>query len=367
MANFSPGSLGIRPALWPLLALTLTTPLSLQGGPRPGTLLEYEKNNIRIYNRVVPSVVNVSTFQQARSWEYGTVEVPRGAGSGIVWDDKGHIITNYHVVANALSSRKRGAGGKVTISFYQEKAQYQAEYVGGEPNKDIAVIRLKKRPRKLFPIKLGSSQNLLVGQTAIAIGNPFGLDHSMTVGVISALGRQIDSIGGAKIHNVIQTDAAINPGNSGGPLVNTSGELIGMNTMIVSRSGSSAGLGFAVPVDTIKRIVTEIIRYGEVKRPGLGITIAPGHIRGVKKGIVVGSVQEGGPAHAAGIEGMKQDNWGRIYLGDIITKIDHKEVNSYNDIYHLFEQYKIGQEVSVTYVRNGKQKTARLRLKKISH
>ena len=344
------------------------TPLSL------AALLEYEKNNITIYNKVVPSVVNVSTFQKRRTWEYGTVEVPRGAGSGIVWDGRGHVITNFHVVANALSlkrNRRREARGvKVTVSFFMDKAQYEAEYVGGEPNKDIAVIKLKTRPRKLVPIKLGTSLGLQVGQGAIAIGNPFGLDHTMTSGIISAIGRQIESIGGAKIRNVIQTDADINPGNSGGPLLNTSGELIGMNTMIVSRSGSSAGLGFAVPVDTIKRIVNEIIRYGEVKRPGLGITLVPDHIKGqfeVKKGIVVGSIQKGGPAEAIGIRGMKQDSWGRIYLGDVITKIDDREVNSFDDIYHVLERYKIGQEVNITYIRSGKKRTGRLRLKKISH
>lgn len=331
------------------------------------SLLEYEKNNIKIYNRVVPSVVNVSTFQKERTWEYGMVEVPRGAGSGIVWDSDGHIITNFHVVANALRRRRRGA--MVTVSFFMNKAQYEAEYVGGAPNKDIAVIKLKKRPPRLIPIQLGTSFGLQVGQAAIAIGNPFGLDHTMTSGIISATGRQFRSIGGANIRNAIQTDADINPGNSGGPLVDTSGKLIGMNTMIVSRSGSSAGLGFAIPVDTIKRIVTEIIRYGEVKRPGLGITLVPNHIKGqfeIKKGIVVGSVQRGGPAEVAGIRGMKQDGWGRIYLGDVITKIDNREVNSFDDVYHVLENYKIGQKVSITYIRNGKQRTARLRLKKIS-
>ena len=194
-----------------------------------GELLEYEKNNIKIYNKVVPSVVNVSTFRQGRTWEYGMVEIPRGAGSGIIWDHEGHLVTNYHVVANALSRRgnREAKGAKVTISFFLGKDhQYEAEYVGGEPNKDIAVLRLKKRPDKLHPIQLGTSLGLQVGQGAIAIGNPFGLDHTMTSGIISALGRQIESIGGAKIRNVIQTDADINPGNSGGPLVNTSGNLL---------------------------------------------------------------------------------------------------------------------------------------------
>ncbi|MCY4644996.1 MAG: trypsin-like peptidase domain-containing protein [Bacteriovoracales bacterium] len=337
-------------------------------------LLDYEKNNVEVYRRVVPSVVNVSTFKKGRTWEYGTVEVPRGAGSGIVWDKDGHIITNYHVIAGVMG--RRGSPGKaksakLTVSFFMDKVQYEATYVGGEPNKDIAVIKLKKRPSKLGPIELGTSKGLRVGQGAIAIGNPFGLDHTMTAGIISATGRQIESVGGATIRGVIQTDADINPGNSGGPLVDTSGKLIGMNTMIVSRSGSSAGLGFAVPVDTIKRIVKEIIQYGEVKRPGLGITLVTDEIIKrrfeISKGVIVGSVQQGGPAQKAGIEGMKQDRWGRIYLGDVLIKIGDTEVNNFDDIYHTLEKYKVGQKVTITYVREGKKKSASLRLKKISY
>ena len=317
-------------------------------------------------------MVNVSTFRKGRTWEYGMVEVPSGAGSGIVWDRAGHIVTNYHVVAGMFSNRlQRGdRGKKITISFFMGKSQYEAEYVGGESNKDIAVLRLKQKPAKLTPIEIGISKDLQVGQGAIAIGNPFGLDHTMTSGIVSALGRQIESIGGAKIRNVIQTDADINPGNSGGPLVDTSGKLIGMNTMIVSRSGSSAGLGFAVPVDTIKRIVSEIIRYGEIKRPGLGITLVSDKVKrhfDVKKGIIVGSVQKGGPAERAGLRGMKQDSWGRIYLGDVITAIDNNEVNSFDDIYHVLEKYSIAQKVTITYMRKGKKRTTQLTLKKISY
>lgn len=324
-------------------------------------LLEFEKNNIRVYNQVVPSVVNVSNIRRTNSWEYGTVEIPRGAGSGFVWDDKGHIITNYHVVAG---------GNKFTISFFQDKKQYEAELIGGEPNKDIAVLKLVKKPDFVKPVSLGTSKNLQVGQTGIAIGNPFGLDHTMTTGVISALGRQIESIGGAKIRDVVQTDAAINPGNSGGPLVNSGGELIGMNTMIISRSGSSAGLGFAVPVDTIKRIVDEIIKFGEVKRPGIGITIVPDQVKRrfeIEGGIVIGSVQPGGPAAQAGLKGMQRDSFGRIYLGDVIKKVDKKEVNTYDDIYHALEKYRIGDKVTITYEREGKTKSTEVRLVKISY
>lgn len=337
-----------------LLTLFLSTTVSAE-------LFDYEKNNIAIYNQVVPSVVNVSNIRRANTWEYGTVEIPRGAGSGFVWDDQGHIITNYHVVAG---------GNKFTISFFQDKKQYEAQLVGGEPNKDIAVLKLVKKPDFLKPLAVGTSSNLQVGQSSIAIGNPYGLDHTMTRGVVSALGRQIESVGGAKIRDVIQTDAAINPGNSGGPLVNSRGKLIGMNTMIISRSGSSAGLGFAVPVDTIKRIADEIIKFGEVKRPGIGITIVPEQVKRrfeIDAGIVIGSVQPGGPAAKAGLKGMQRDSFGRIYLGDVLKKIDKKEVNTYDDIYHALEKYKIGDTVTISYEREGKLKSAEVRLIKISY
>ncbi len=323
------------------------------------SLQKWEENNINVYNKVVPSVVNVSSVQQARTWEYGTIEVPRGAGTGFVWDRAGHIITNYHVVAG---------GKKFYVSFYKDKKQYEAELVSGEKNKDIAVLRLKKKPSKLIPINPGKSSTLQVGQGAMAIGNPFGLDHTVTAGIISALGRQIESIGGAKIRDVIQTDAAINPGNSGGPLVNTNGELIGMNTMIISKSGSSAGLGFAVPVDTITRIVNEIIRYGEVKRPGIGITlIHPGIQKqfDVKKGIVIGGVIPGGPAQKAGITGMKRDQRGRYYIGDIILEVAGKKVNNFDDIYHALEKFRIGDEIEVLYLRDGKENKTKIKLSKL--
>src|SRR5690606_4742860 len=293
--------------------------------------------------------VNVSNIKLARNLFHGDVEIPQGAGSGFVWDKKGHIVTNYHVV--------RG-GNTFVVTFHNDTKQYKAEIVGTAPHKDIAVLKLSELPAALTPIKLGTSKNLVVGQSSFAIGSPFGLDYTLTTGVVSALGRAIDGIGGVKIHDMIQTDAAINMGNSGGPLLNSSAELIGMNTVIFSTSGSSAGLGFAVPSDTIKTIVPQLIAHGKVIRPGLGIGIVPDGMKhrifGKEKGIIVSYVDEKGGAARAGIKGMTQDRFGRTYIGDIILSVDGQDVNSLDDIYQVLAKHKIGDTVKVKYRREGK-------------
>lgn len=320
---------------------------------------EDEKNTVSIFQTAVSSVVFVSTISKARSqrgWFYGAQEMPAGAGSGFVWDDNGHIVTNYHVVQG---------GDKFNITFHNNQETYEAVIVGTEEKKDIAVLKLIKKPNGIKPISIGSSNELLVGQKTLAIGNPFGLDHTMTSGIVSALDRKIDGIGGIKIHGMIQTDASINPGNSGGPLLNSSGEVIGMNTVIYSHSGSSAGVGFAVPVDTIKRVVPQLISHGKVVRPALGIGILPEGVKrrfGINKGIVISVVDENGPAFHAGLVGIGQDKWGRIYLGDIITKINDQEVNSYDDIYNTLDKYNSGDTVSVEYIREGKKKDIKIKL-----
>ena len=229
-------------------------------------LLSVETKTIEIYRKVVPSTVNVSNMKLARTFNYGEIEVPQGAGSGFVWNEDGHIVTNFHVVQGGTS---------FIVTFNNDPKQYKATLVGTAPDKDIAVLKLDEKPAKLVPVSIGSSKDLQVGQYAFAIGSPFGLDYSLSTGVISALGRKIDGIGGVKINDMIQTDAAINMGNSGGPLLNSSSNLIGMNTVIFSTSGSSAGLGFAVPVDTIKMVVPQLIKHGKIIRPGLGIGIVP--------------------------------------------------------------------------------------------
>jgi S1-C subfamily serine protease len=322
-------------------------------------LLDIENKTIEIYQSVSPSVVNVSNIKLADNFFYGRVEVPQGAGSGFVWDTNGHIVTNFHVVQG---------GDQFLITFKNDSKQYKAKVVGVEPKKDIAVLKLSEMPTKLVPIKVGSSKLLQVGQMSLAIGNPFGLDQSLTTGVISAIGRKIMGIGGVKIHDMIQTDAAINQGNSGGPLLNSSAELIGMNTMIFSTSGSSAGLGFAVPVDTIKQIVPQIIQHGKIIRPGLGIGILDDEIRSRyigEKGVAISHLDEDGPAAKAGLKGMSRDRFGRIHFGDVILKIDNKEVNSLDDIYHALEEYKIGDVVEITYEREKKKNKLKLKLHSI--
>ncbi len=324
-------------------------------------LLESEKNTISIFKNSVDTVVNVSNIQIARRgfFDMDPTEVPAGAGTGFVWDTNGHIVTNYHVI--------RG-GDKFVVNFHNDPKQYEAEVVGSEPRKDIAVLKVKNIPSKFKPLKIGSSSNLSVGQKALAIGNPFGLDHTLTQGIISALERKIEGIGGVKIHGMIQTDCSINPGNSGGPLIDSKGQLIGMNTMIFSASGSSAGVGFAVPIDTIKRIVPDLIKYGKVNRPGLGIALLEDNYKSyfnVDKGLVIKYVDPSSPAGKLGLKGMTRDPRGRYYLGDILLKVDGKEVNTYDDIYNLLENYKIGQEISITYLRDKKNISTQITLTQI--
>jgi S1-C subfamily serine protease len=319
-------------------------------------LLEDEKRVINIYHNSVSSVVNVSNIRISDNFFYGKTEVPQGSGTGFVWDDQGHIVTNFHVVQG---------GNSFVITFHNDKKQYKADVVGVAPKKDVAVLKLKELPKNLNPIEVGSSKNLLVGQMVLALGNPFGLDHSISKGIISALGRKIQGIGGVKINDMIQTDAAINQGNSGGPLLNSKGQLIGMNTMIFSTSGSNAGLGFAVPVDTVKRYVPQLIEHGKVIRPGLGIGILEEQIRQRyvgEKGAAISFVDPDGAAAKAGLRGMMRDNIGRIYIGDVITKIDGTEVNNLDDIYQKLEEYKIGDTIKIEFIREDKKETTELTL-----
>ncbi len=320
--------------------------------------LEDEKNTISTFKNRVGSVVNVSNLKVARRsfLDMTAVDVPVGAGSGFVWNIDGYIVTNYHVVEG---------GDKFLVTFHKDKTQYKAILVGGEPKKDIAVLKLEKQPKNLSPIKVGDSSNLSVGQKTMAIGSPFGLDHTITAGIISSLGRKIKGIGGVKIHGMIQTDSSINPGNSGGPLIDSKGELIGMNTAIYSNSGSSAGIGFAVPVNTIKKIVPQLIKHGKIIRPGLGIGILSDHERnsfGISKGLVVTYVDKKSGAGKAGLKGISRGEFGRYYLGDIITHINDKAVNNYDQIFHALENFKIGDIVEVRYIRDSKKKKIKIKL-----
>ncbi len=325
-------------------------------------LLDSEKNTIGVFQRNVNSVVNVSNMRIARSgWWFHSeeLEVPAGAGSGFVWDKDGHIVTNFHVIQG---------GDSFVVSFHKDKETYEAEVVGAYPQKDIAVLKLKQKPKKLYPVTPGTSKSLLVGQKAMAIGNPFGLDHTITSGIISATGRKIQGIGGVHITGMIQTDCSINPGNSGGPLYDSQGNVIGMNTMIFSASGSSAGVSFSVPIDTIKSIVPQIIKHGKVKRPGLGIGLLEERLKhyfGIEKGIVVKYVDPKSPAAKAGLEGMQKDRRGRYILGDILLEIDGQEVNNYDEIFNVLDKYSVGDQVTIQFMRGDEKKRTKIKLMEI--
>ena len=318
-------------------------------------LTEDERNTIEVVKRNQNSVVFITNIQLVRDFFFSSAEaVPRGSGSGFVWDDKGHIVTNYHVIED----------GDIFNVTLPSQEQRRARLVGKEPNKDIAVLRIEGNLSGLFPVVAGSSRTLQVGQKVIAIGNPFGFDHTVTKGIVSALGRNMPGAGGVTIRDMIQTDASINPGNSGGPLLDSSGRLIGMNTMIISPSGTSSGIGFAVPVDTIRKIAPEIILYGKVKRPGLGISLMsdPYAQRIGVKGVVILEAPGGSEAERAGLKGLGRDRYGRLFLRDIIIGIDGTKVTSYDDLYGALETHKIGDTVILTVAREGKERKVRFTL-----
>lgn len=322
-------------------------------------LLEYEQNTINVFQQNVGSVVNVSNIRLARlGWfDMHATEIPRGAGSGFIWDEQGHIVTNYHVIMD---------GDSFLISFHGDSKQYSATLVGSEPRQDIAVLKVQDPPENLRPVQMGESQSLIVGQKAMAIGNPFGLDHTITSGIVSATDRQIPGIGDVTIRGMIQTDAPINPGSSGGPLLNSRGEVIGMNTLIFSRSGASAGVGFAVPSESIKRIVPQLIEHGRITRPGLGIGILPDYHRarfGIEQGIVITHVDPSSGAYQAGLRGMSRDARGRHILGDVVLAINGKAINSFDDIYHVLADYQVGDEVKVKFKRGSESRVRTTQVK----
>jgi S1-C subfamily serine protease len=310
----------------------------------PGAKVEDEKNTISVFREMAASTVFVTQTQVVTDfWGNTSEEVPSGSGSGFVWDTDGHIVTNFHVVQGARS---------LTVTFRDQKT-YPAKVVGVEPKKDVAVLKVETPKELLKPVNVPKKLELEVGQKTIAIGNPFGLDHTLTTGVVSALGRQVKGIGNVTIRDMIQTDAAINPGNSGGPLLDSSGQLIGMNTMIFSRSGSSAGIGFAVPSSTIARVANQIIKTGRAEQLGLGINAdaagRPERQFGVK-GVVVLAVPETSPAAKAGLLGVKRTQRGYV-LGDVITKIGETKVDNYDDFYNALDQAHAGDKVNVVVMR----------------
>lgn len=341
-----------------VLTLLISLNLILSSAPLRAQLTEDEKNTIEVVRKAQNSVVFITNIKLVRDFFSWTEEaIPRGSGSGFVWDDRGHIITNFHVIED-------GDLFNITLPNQQER---QAKLVGKEPNKDIAVLKIEGNLQGLFPIKVGTSSNLQVGQKVIAIGNPFGFDHTVTTGIVSALGRNMPGAGGVTIRNMIQTDAAINPGNSGGPLLNSAGELVGMNTMIVSPSRTSAGIGFAIPVDTIKKIVPQIIKYGRVIRPGLGLTLLSDRYAqrlGIQ-GVVIYEVPKDSEAYRKGLRGLTRNRMGRLVIQDIIIAIDGKRVRSYDDLYNLLDDYKIGDRVTLTVERDRQTRKVELTLVRV--
>lgn len=304
-----------------------------------------ETNNIEVFKNVSPSVVFVTNKALRRQrFSLNVMEIPQGSGTGFIWNENGLIVTNFHVVYRA---------NKITITL-QDGNDYDAEVVGIAPDKDIAVLRIDAPQEKLTPIPLGDSSQLSVGRKVLAIGNPFSLDTTLTVGVVSALGREIKSLDNRTIKDVIQTDAAINPGNSGGPLLNSMGQLVGVNTAIYSPSGASAGIGFAIPVNALKKIVPQLIEHGRLFRPVLGIELLPNYWaqRLRVKGVAVMSVQRGLPASAAGLVGIREDRQGRIHLGDVIIAINDDPVIDQDSLLDLLEDLKPGDLVKVTTIRD---------------
>ena len=317
---------------------------------------EDEKNTIEVFKMAAPSTAFVTQRRVVVDYWAGTAtEVPAGTGSGFVWDKQGHIVTNYHVIAGARS---------VAVTLHNHQT-FDAEIVGDERRKDIAVLRLVDPPKDLVPIRIREKVSRIeVGQKAIAIGNPFGLDQTLTTGIVSALGREVLGVGKVTIRDMVQTDAAINPGNSGGPLLDSTGHLIGMNTMIYSRSGASAGIGFAVPVSAIKRVVPQIIETGHAVQVGLGVQIDPSQRLEQRlrlRGVIILGVMPNGPAAKAGLRGARRTVQG-IELGDVIVGINEYEIIDYDDLYNTLDRYKPGDVVNLTVMRGKRRLTVKLPL-----
>ena len=336
----------------------------VEGKPRPVTpapaeLGPDERATISVFERATRSVVFIAnTAIQRDFWSLDTMEVPQGSGSGFIWNKQGHIVTNFHVIYGANSI-------KVTLA---DRSEHQAKLVGADPDHDLAVLQIQSSDSALEPLAVGASHDLRVGQKVLAIGNPFGLDHTLTTGVVSALGRTIKSMSQRTIEGVIQTDAAINPGNSGGPLLDSAGRLIGVNTQIISPSGAYAGIGFAVPADTVNRIVPELIKHGKLIRPGLGVSLVPDAMarRWGIKGVIIGKVARGGSADRAGLRGVRETATGRIELGDVLVAVESKSVETMDDLMDEMEKYKVGDRVKVGIMRNNKRQTVDVTLQAVN-
>jgi len=324
-----------------------TEPQPREVAPR-GPLTQDELSTIALFERNSPSVVHIESIAVRRNiFSMNLTKIPAGTGTGFVWDDQGHIVTNFHVIQNAQAAQV----------ILNDHSTWNAELVGADPDKDLAVLRIEAPQESLIPIEVGASKDLRVGQSVLAIGNPFGLDQTLTTGVISGLGREIEAVTGRTIHGVIQTDAAINPGNSGGPLLDSSGRLIGVNTAIFSPSGAYAGVGFAVPVDEVNRIVPQLVEFGRVIKPVLGISIADDNWmrrQGIE-GVLVMNVLRGTGAEKAGLLPTRRNQTGEFILGDLIIGVEGRKIKDSEDLFESLERRRIGETVSVSLVRDGKK------------
>jgi S1-C subfamily serine protease len=347
-----------------LVALILLGAVTACGGaaplpeaPLPEGLSAEERRDIDVFRRASASVVFITNFtRRVDFFSFDAVETPTGTGSGFVWDKEGHIVTNFHVIED---------GTKFSVTLGDE--EYDASLVGAAPDKDLAVLKVDAPAVRLVPLIVGRSSDLVVGQRVLAVGNPFGFDHTLTTGVVSGLGRELRSPSGRRIRDVIQTDAAINPGNSGGPLLDSSGRLIGINSAIYSPSGASAGISFAVPVDTVSRLLPQLIRYGRIKQPGiLGATLVPDSIarsNGIE-GVAIYQVEDGSPSEVAGLAGITLTHSRRPVLGDVIVSVNGKRVRSQQDLFDAFETAGVGATVrlSVTDGRTDKRRDVSVKL-----
>jgi S1-C subfamily serine protease len=321
-----------------------------------GDLAADELNNIEVFKSVSPSVVHITTLERAASlFSTDVSQVPRGTGTGFMWDDRGHIVTNFHVIQGAN-------GARVTLA---DQSTYSASLVGVFPDRDIAVLRIDAPAARLKAIALGQSGNLQVGQKVYAIGNPFGLDQTLTTGIVSALNREIESVTRRPIRGAIQTDAAINPGNSGGPLIDSAGRLIGINTAIYSPSGTSAGIGFAIPVDEVNRIVPRLIRDGRIARPSLGISAAPPEFNRALKlplGIAIVGVAPDSSAADVGLRPFRRSASGGVIAGDLIVAVDKEPVAALESMLEQFERHQPGDTVTLTVLRQGAKVDLKVKL-----
>ncbi len=326
--------------------------ISLTAEPRVvtprGELAAAEKTNIEIFREASPSVVFITSLaDRVNFWTRDITRIPRGTGSGFLWDQNGHIVTNYHVIQEASAVHIR----------LNDQRSYRAVFVGASPDHDIAVLRMPIVGDMPSPLPIGTSHDLQVGQAMYAIGNPFGLDYTLTTGVVSALDRSLDNENGTTINGLIQTDAAINPGNSGGPLLDSAGRLVGINTAIYSPSGAYAGIGFAVPIDTVNRIVPQLIAHGRYQRPRLGITLDDRiseqiAARSGIEGVAVIGVERGSPAADAGLRGARLVDGGDLLVGDIILSLGGQRIRDRESLLDALEQHRIGDRVTLRFMRN---------------